>query len=79
MEEDSTILQLTYLLSGIMRRINDIPLDKDADMRFKYMPPEKRAENHDAGLHPTATRTENEPCRTKTSPSISSPASQPQS
>ena len=77
--DETTFTQLCCLLSGIMRRINDIPLDKDADMRFKYMPPEKRAENHDAGLHATATRTENKPCRTKTSPSISSPASQPQS
>jgi len=74
MDEDSRLIQLTYLLSGIMRRIHAKPLDKADDMRFKYMSPEKRAENHDAGLHPTATRTENEPCRTKTSPSTSSNA-----
>ena len=73
MEEDTTFLQLTYLLSEIMRRIHGKPLDKAGDMRFKYMSPEQRAERSDAGLHPTATRTENVPWKTQ-SPSTSSNA-----
>lgn len=44
MDEDSTLIQLTHLLSGIMRRINDIPLDKDAKSRFIKLEPEQRAE-----------------------------------
>lgn len=74
MKEDVIFLQLTYLLSGVMRRIHGKSLDKHGDMRFKYMSPEQRAEESCAGLHPTATRTENELCRTKTSPSINSNA-----
>ena len=47
MEENTTILQLTHLLSGIIRRIHGKPLDKAGDMRFKYMSPEQRAETTD--------------------------------
>lgn len=42
--EETTLTQLCYLLSGIMRRINDIPLDKDAKSRFIKLEPEQRAE-----------------------------------
>ena len=76
--EDTTFVQLCCFLSGVIRRMRSIPLDKDEDMRFKYMSPEKCAENHDAGLHPTEPQTEDNICRT-TLPSTSSPASQPQS
>ena len=73
MEDDATLIQLTHLLSGVMRRIHGKPLDKAGDMRFKYMSPEQRAERSDAGLHPTATRTENAPWKTPP-PSTSSNA-----
>ena len=73
MEDDATLIQLTHLLSGIMRRIHGKPLDKAGDMRFKYMSPEQRAERSDAGLHPTATRTENAAWKTPP-PSTSSNA-----
>ena len=55
MEEDTTFLQLTYLLSEIMRRIHGKPLDKAEDMRFKYMSPEQCAENGSAADRETAT------------------------
>ena len=70
MEEDTTILQLTYLLSEIMRRIHGKPLDKAGDMRFKYMSPEQRAETADDADRRTATRMENAPWKTQ-SPSTS--------
>ena len=73
MEDDATLIQLTHLLSGIMRRIHGKPLDKAGDMRFKYMSPEQCAERSNAGLHPTATRTENTPWKTPP-PSTSSNA-----
>ena len=75
MEEDTTILQLTHLLSGVMRRIHGKPLDKADDMRFKYMSPEQRAERSNAGLHETATQTEND----QWTESTNSPNSSPQS
>ena len=70
MEENSTILQHTYLLSEIMRRIHGKPLDKAGDMRFKYMSPEQRAETADDADRRTATRMENAPWKTQ-SPSTS--------
>jgi hypothetical protein len=70
MEEDTTFLQLTYLLSEIMRRIHGKPLDKAGDMRFKYMSPEQRAETADDADRRTATRMENAPWKTQ-SPSTS--------
>jgi len=73
MEEDTTFLQLTYLLSEIMRRIHGKPLDKAGDMRFKYMSPEQRAETADDADRRTATRMENAPWKTQ-SPSTSSNA-----
>ncbi len=76
--EDTTFTQLCFLLSGIMRRIHGKPLDKDAKQSFKYMSPEKCAESSNDGLHPTATRTENEPWKT-TSPSTNSNACWPRS
>ena len=36
--------QLCYFISGVMRRIHGIPLDKAGDRSFKYMSPENRAE-----------------------------------
>ena len=56
--------QLCYLISGIMRRMYGIPLDKDAKQSFKYMSPENRAEKGRDGLHETATQTEKKLCRT---------------
>ena len=76
MEENTTILQLTHLLSGIIRRIHGKPLDKAEDMRFKYMSPEQRAESESAADRETATGKENPPW-IKTSPMNSSPALQP--
>ncbi len=77
--EDTTVMQLCCLFSAVFRRKNGIPLDKAGDMRFKYMPPENRAEKRDAGLHSKVIETENL-CVTKTSSSlISSPASWSQS
>ena len=73
MEDDATLIQLTHLLSGVMRRIHGKPLDKADDMRFKYMSQEQCAERSNAGLHPTATRTEIAPWKTP-SPSTSSNA-----
>ncbi len=75
MEEETTILQLTNLLSGIMRRIHGKPLDKDAKQSFKYMSPENRAEKGRDGLHETATQTEND----QWTESTNSPNSSPQS
>ena len=43
MNEDTTILQLTYLLSGIIRRIHGKPLDKEGDMRFIKLNPEQHS------------------------------------
>ena len=65
MAEDSTLIQLTYLLSGVMRRINGKALDKTGDMRFKYMPPENRAENECGADRETAARMENAPWKTQ--------------
>ena len=76
MDEDTTFNQLTYLLSGIIRRIHGKPLDKAEDMRFKYMSPEQCAENGSAADWETATGKENPPW-IKTSPMNSSPALQP--
>ena len=78
MEENSTILQLTYLLSGIMRRIHGKPLDKADDMRFKYMSPEQRAETTDDADRRMATRKEPPPWILQ-SQLNSLPASPPQS
>ena len=60
MEENKTIMQLTFLISGIIRRINANPLAKAGDMRFINLKPEKRAEKGDAELHTTQNQTENE-------------------
>ena len=70
MEDDATLIQLTHLLSEIMRRIHGKPLDKADDMRFKYMSPEQRAETADDADRRTATRMENAPWKTQ-SPSTS--------
>lgn len=78
MDEDSTLIQLTHLLSGIMRRINGIPLDKADDMRFKYMSPEQRAETTDDADRRMATRKETPPWILQ-SQLNSLPASPPQS
>ena len=78
MEEDTTFLQLTYLLSEIMRRIHGKPLDKAGDMRFKYMSPEQRAETAADADRRTATGKETLPWIPR-SQWISSPASPPQS
>ena len=78
MDEDTTFNQLTYLLSGIIRRIHGKPLDKAEDMRFKYMSPEQCAENGSVADRENATGKENPPW-IKTSPMNSSPALQPQS
>ena len=56
--------QLCYFISGVMRRIHGIPLDKAGDRSFKYMSPENRAEKGRDGLHETATQTEKKLCRT---------------
>ena len=74
MEEDMTILQLTNLLSGIIRRINAKPLDKASDMRFIKLRPEQRADNLSEADRRTETRTENSLCKAQ-SPLINSPAS----
>lgn len=76
MEEDMTFLQLTYLLSGVMRRIHGKSLDKAGDMRFKYMSPEQRAETECGAARKTANRMEDAPWKTQ-SLLNSSPASQP--
>ena len=68
--------QLCYLISGIMRRMYGIPLDKDAKQSFKYMSPENCAEKGHKGLRKTATETENRLCMTLP-PSTNSVASQP--
>ena len=78
MEEDTTFLQLTYLLSEIMRRIHGKPLDKAEDMRFKYMSPEQRAESESAADRETATGKEPPPWIPR-SQLNSLPASPPQS
>ena len=78
MDEDTTFNQLTYLLSGIIRRIHGKPLDKAEDMRFKYMSPEQRAESESAADRETATGKETPPWIPR-SQLISSPASPPQS
>ena len=78
MEENSTILQLTYLLSGIMRRIHGKPPDKAGGMRFKYMSPEQRAETAADADRETATGKEPPPWIPR-SQLTSSPASPPQS
>ena len=78
MDEDTTFNQLTYLLSGVIRRIHGKPLDKAEDMRFKYMSPEQRAETADDADRRTATGKEPLPWIPR-SQLISSPASPPQS
>ena len=78
MEDDATLIQLTHLLSGIMRRIHGKPLDKAEDMRFKYMSPEQCAESASAADRRTATGKETLPWIPR-SQWISSPASPPQS
>ena len=78
MEENTTFIQLTLFLSGIMRRIHGKPLDKSEDMRFKYMSPEQCAENGNVADREIATRKEPPPW-TPHLPLNSSPASQPQS
>ena len=78
MDEDTTFNQLTYLLSGIIRRIHGKPLDKAEDMRFKYMSPEQRAETADDADRRTATRKETQPWIPR-SQLNRSPASPPQS
>ena len=78
MDEDTTFNQLTYLLSGIIRRIHGKPLDKAEDMRFKYMSPEQRAESASAADRRTATGKETLPWIPR-SQLNSSPASPPQS
>ena len=78
MDEDTTFNQLTYLLSGIIRRIHGKPLDKADDMRFKYMSPEQRAETAADADRETATGKEPPPWIPR-SQLTSSPASPPQS
>ena len=78
MEDDATLIQLTHLLSGIMRRIHGKSLDKAEDMRFKYMSPEQCAENGSVADRENATGKENPPWIPH-SPLNSSPALQPQS
>ena len=82
MKEDSTLAQLCCFLSGVMRRINAESLDKDANMRFKYMSPEQCAESGRAADQTPLSRhgeMENLCITKKLSPSISSPASRLQS
>jgi len=74
MEEDTTILRLTNLLSGIIRRINAKPLDKASDMRFIKLKPEQRANNTGDADRETENRTENSQCKAQ-SHLTSSPAS----
>ena len=74
MEEDTTILQLTNLLSGIIRRINAKPLDKASDMRFIKLRPEQRADNLSEADRETENRTEKSLWKAQ-SPLTSSPAS----
>ena len=76
MEEDMTFLQLTYLLSGVMRRIHGKSLDKAEGMRFKYMSPEQCAETECGADRKTANSMEDAPWKTQ-SPLNNSPASQP--
>ena len=78
MKEDMNFLQLTYLLSGVMRRIHGKSLDKAGDMRFKYMSPEQRAETAADADRETATGKEPPPWILR-SQLNSSPASPPQS
>ena len=78
MEDDATLIQLTHLLSGIIRRIHGKPLDKAGDMRFKYMSPEQRAETAADADRRTATGKEPPPWIPR-SQLNSSPASPPQS
>ena len=78
MDENTTFNQLTYLLSGIIRRIHGKSLDKAEDMRFKYMSPEQRAETMHAADRETATGKETPPWIPR-SQLNSSPASPPQS
>ena len=78
MEDDATLIQLTHLLSGIMRRIHGKPLDNASDMRFKYMSPEQRAETAADADRRTATGKETPPWIPR-SQLNSSPASPPQS
>ena len=76
MEEDTAFMQLCYLLSGIMRRINAKPLDKVSDMRFIKLKPEQRADNQSEADRKTENRTEKSLCKTQ-SPLNSSHASWP--
>ena len=78
MEEDTTILQLTNLLSGIIRRINAKPLDKASDMRFIKLKPEQRADNQSEADRETENRTEKSLWKAQL-PLTSSPASRLQS
>ena len=76
MDEDTAFNQLTYLLSGIIRRIHGKPLDKAEDMRFKYMSPEQRAETAADADRETAIGKETPPWIPR-SQLNSSPASPP--
>ena len=78
MDENTTFIQLTYLLSGIIRRIHGKPLDKAEDMRFKYMSPEQRAETAADADRETAPGKEPPPWIPR-SQLNSSPASPPRS
>ena len=82
MDEESTLTRVCYLLSGIVRRISDKPLDKASDMRFIKLKPEQCAETERIADQRPSTRygeMENV-CVTKTlSPSTSSPALLPRS
>ena len=58
MDENTTFIQLTHFLSGVMRRIHGKSLDKAEDMRFKYMSPEQRAKNGSDADRETSTEKE---------------------